>query len=182
MGDNAACRSLEEKRLAMRINELSEKDCRAILGQLSLGRLACSYNDQPYVVPIYYVHDADHLYGFGTFGKKIEWMRANPKVCVEVDDITNHFQWSSVIVYGRYRELPDLPQFAEERDRARKLLEARSLWWQTAFETRRLKSEGDLIPPLFYAIDIDSVTGYQSFADAGETVVSVPTRRSTAAT
>jgi uncharacterized protein len=178
--DNAACSDIEEERLTMRITELSDKDCKAILGRLTLGRLACSHDDQPYVIPVYFVHEGDHLYGFGTFGKKIEWMRANPKVCVGIDEITNHFQWTSVVVYGRYRELPELPQFAEERDHARQLLEARSLWWQTAFETRRLKSEGDLIPPLFYAIDIDSVTGYQSAADAGESVVSVAQRRSTA--
>ena len=87
-----------------------------------------------------------------------------------MDEITNHFQWTSVVLHGRYRELPDLPQYAEERDHARKLLETRSLWWQTAFASRRLKSADDFIPPLFYCIEIDSMTGYRAVADAGESV------------
>jgi uncharacterized protein len=156
----------------MQVYEMNAKDCHDILARLSVGRLACSRDDQPYVVPIYFVYAPDRLYGFATVGKKIEWMRRNPKVCVQTDEITNHFQWTSVIVNGRYRELPDMLPFLEERNHARELLEARSLWWQTAFASRRLKSEDDLIPPLFYSIDIDSVTGYRATADAGESVLS----------
>ena len=161
-------RGVPGKRLTMRIGEMTAKDCQGILTRISIGRLGCSREDQPYVVPIYFVYEPDHLYGFATDGQKIDWMRTNPKVCVEIDEITDHFQWMSVILYGRYRELPDMPLYAEERDHARKLLETRSLWWQTAFASRRLKSSGDLIPPLFYCIDINSVTGYRAAADAGE--------------
>jgi len=161
-------RGVPGKRLTMRIGEMAAKECREILMRTSIGRLGCSHDDQPYVVPIYFAYEPDHLYGFATDGQKIDWMRTNPKVCVESDEITNHFQWTSVVLYGRYRELPDLPLYAEEREHARKLLETRSLWWQTAFASRRLKSSGDLIPPLFYCIEIDSMTGYRAAADAGE--------------
>jgi uncharacterized protein len=146
----------------MQLEEMAAKDCREMLKRASLGRLGCSREDQPYVVPIYFVYEPDHLYGFATEGQKIEWMRSNPKVCVEVDEITNHFEWASIVLYGQYRELPDLPSHAEERDHARKLLEKRSLWWQTAFASRRLKLADDLIPPLFYCIGIDAMTGYRA--------------------
>ena len=33
--------------------------------------------------------DNDYLYSFSTVGQKIEWMRANPNVCVETDEVTN---------------------------------------------------------------------------------------------
>jgi uncharacterized protein len=156
------------KRLIMRIGEMTTEECREILTRTSIGRLGCSHDDQPYVVPIYFVYEPDRLYGFATDGRKIDWMRTNPKVCVESDEVINHFQWVSVVLYGHYRELPDLPLYSEERDHARKLLETRSLWWQTAFASRRPKSSSDLIPPLFYCIDIDSMTGYRAAADAGE--------------
>jgi len=159
----------------MRIGEMAAKDCREVVTRTSIGRLACSREDQPYIVPIYLVYEPDHLYGFSTDGQKIEWMRTNPKVCVEVDDIKDHFRWTSVVLYGRYRELPDVPKHAEERDHARKLLEKRSLWWQTAFSSRRMKSGDDFIPPLFYCIEIDSMTGYRAVPDAGETVTTAPT-------
>ncbi len=87
-----------------------------------------------------------------------------------------------MVLYGRYRELPDMPLYAEERDHARKLLETRSLWWQTAFASRRLKSGDDLIPPLFYCIEIDSMTGYRAAADAGESVTATATRGSSTPT
>ena len=58
--------------------------------------------NQPYVVPVYLTYDVlsggePCLYGFTTPGQKIEWMRANPLVCVEVDEVTAHDQWVSVI-------------------------------------------------------------------------------------
>ena len=38
------------------------------------------------------------LYGFTTEGQKIEWMRANPLVCVELDEVENFDQWTSIVV------------------------------------------------------------------------------------
>ena len=43
-----------------------------------------SRNNEPYVVPMYFAYETDYLCGLSTFGRKIEWMRANPKVCVKV--------------------------------------------------------------------------------------------------
>ena len=68
--------------------------------------------NQPYVVPVYLSYDVlpggePCLYGFTTPGQKVEWMRANPLVCVEVDDVVAHDQWMSVIAFGRYEELPE---------------------------------------------------------------------------
>jgi hypothetical protein len=42
-------------------------------------------------VPIYFAYEPDHLNSFAAVGKKIEWMRANPKVCVELDEVISHF-------------------------------------------------------------------------------------------
>jgi nitroimidazol reductase NimA-like FMN-containing flavoprotein (pyridoxamine 5'-phosphate oxidase superfamily) len=33
---------------------------------------------------MYFAYETDYLCGLSTFGRKIEWMRANPKVCVKV--------------------------------------------------------------------------------------------------
>ena len=66
-------------------------------------------------------------------------MRANPKVCIEIDEIASESEWVSVIVNGHYQELPE-PQYADERAHARKLLEKRYLWWQNALGERQVKS------------------------------------------
>ena len=151
----------------MVITKMTAKDCQEILTHSSIGRLGCSRDDQPYVLPTYFVYEPNHLYGFATEGQKIEWMRTNPKVCVEIDEVTNDSQWASVVLLGRYRELPDVPRHAEELVHARTLLAMRPTWWQTAFASRWSKS-GEAVVSLFYCIEIDSMTGYRAVADFSE--------------
>lgn len=71
----------------MMINEMSEKECRTVLTRSSIGRLGCALENQPYVVPIYFAYESECVYVLSTFGQKVEWMRANPKVCIQVDEI-----------------------------------------------------------------------------------------------
>ena len=95
----------------MVIREMSREECLRVLAGARLARLACAHENQPYVVPVYLAyHEASGcLYGFTTPGQKVEWMRANPLVCVEVDEIAAYDQWVSVIAIGRYEELPETP-------------------------------------------------------------------------
>lgn len=147
----------------MVINELTDTECRELLTRSSLARLGCSQNDQPYVVPIYLAYDGDYFYVLSTIGQKIEWMRTNPKVCVEIDEVVNESEWMSVIVNGHFEELPE-PRFTEERAHARKLLEKRYLWWQNALGERQLKSGKELIAPTFFRVRITSMSGLRSVA------------------
>ncbi len=159
----------------MLIDEMTEQECRTALTDASFGRLACSLNDQPYIVPLYFAYEGGYAYALGTAGQKIEWMRRNPKVCLLVDNIAGETEWTSIIAIGRYQELPE-PQFASERTHARDLLERRPKWWQTAFAERELKTSDELIDPLFFRIEIDSLTGLRASGDkAGED--SRPSRR-----
>src|SRR5580658_4011963 len=98
----------------MMIDQMNDKDCSEMLSRVSLGRLGCALDNQPYVVPIHFAHDGKAIYALSTLGQKIEWMRVNPKVCLQVDEIRGEGQWASVIITGYYRELPE-PQYADER-------------------------------------------------------------------
>ena len=84
----------------------------------AIARLACARDNQPYVVPVHVYFDGDCLYGFATLGQKIEWMRENPRVCVQVDDIRDRFHWATVVVLGQYEELLHMPSDEEARRRA----------------------------------------------------------------
>ena len=42
-------------------------------------------------------------------------MRANPRVCVEWDEVEEYDRWVSVIVFGRYEELSDAAPEAPTR-------------------------------------------------------------------
>jgi len=109
----------------MAITQMSQEECRDLLVHASFGRLACVRKTKPYVVPIYFAYERDRIYGFATLGQKIEWMRSNPHVCLEVDDVQSHLSWRSVIVTGRYEEIPDTPGHSNQRLKAQKLLEQR---------------------------------------------------------
>lgn len=97
----------------MEVNEIAADECKIILERASLGRLGCSCQNQPYVVPIHFAYEGKYLYAFSTLGQKVKWMRANPKVCVQTDEIRNQAEWTSVIVYGEYEELAE-PQYEVE--------------------------------------------------------------------
>ena len=56
--------------IPMVITEMTSKECQEILARTGFGRLGCTRNNQPYVVPIYFAYEPDHLYGFSTFGQK----------------------------------------------------------------------------------------------------------------
>ena len=151
----------------MVINEMTEKECGAFLARISLGRLGCSLDNQPYVVPINFAYEPGYIYVLSTFGRKVEWMRSNPKVCVEVDEIANQSQWTSVIAKGHYRELPE-PEYTAEQDHARKLLGDRYRWWLNALAERQLRLGDDLVAPLFFCIHVDSITGLRAVGQAAQ--------------
>jgi hypothetical protein len=69
------------------------------------------------------------LYSFSTVGQKIHWMRDNPKVCVEIDEVVDRFTWTSVVLSGLYEELRDREDAARAKARALKLLQECAEWW-----------------------------------------------------
>jgi uncharacterized protein len=144
----------------MFIHQLTDEECDTVLRRTNLGRLGCAQNNQPYVVPIYFKFDAfklgaKYLYSFANLGQKIHWMRSNPLVCVEVDDVTDQFHWTTVVLFGRYEEL-DQDEHRNAAERAYELLRARQSWWQPA-AAKTAVSERYF--PIVYRIQIDSMSG-----------------------
>lgn len=163
----------------MLIRDMTPQECREVLTRSGFGRLGCARDNQPYIVPIYFGFELEILYGFTTVGRKIEWMRTNPKVCVEVDEVVSHFQWMSVIVMGRYQELPNILEFRPERQNALLALEKRMLWWQTAIAAQQLPTRHQTSEPLFYCIHIDSMTGHRAVPDAVESRIGLADQKRT---
>ena len=149
----------------MLIQPMSVTECREFLARMDLGRLGCVRDGTPYVVPIQFGYEPDRLYGFSTVGKKIEWMRGSPNVCVEVDEIVGARRWCSVILSGSYKELPSEPAFASERQRAYKLLEKRFLWWETAFASEQPRHPSHPADSVLYRIDVAEMTGRRAGSD-----------------
>jgi nitroimidazol reductase NimA-like FMN-containing flavoprotein (pyridoxamine 5'-phosphate oxidase superfamily) len=142
----------------MVIHELKPDECRAVIAGKNLARLACARDNQPYIVPIlcYYDRDGDCLYSVAAHGRKIDWMRANPNVCVEFSEIDDQFHWRTILVFGRYEELTDSPADDQLRRRAHELVEQRREWW---FPAMQKPEPGAPARTVVYRIRIDKLTG-----------------------
>jgi len=142
-------------------------ECRDALRRLALERLGCARDNQPYIVPIYFAYESDRLYGFATFGKKIDWMRSNSRVCVQADEVLSNDNWISIAVLGRYEELSDTPAYASERGKAQSLLKKRSVWWQTGCVASNVRSQSETPSPAFYCVRIEEISGLRASAQGG---------------
>jgi nitroimidazol reductase NimA-like FMN-containing flavoprotein (pyridoxamine 5'-phosphate oxidase superfamily) len=149
----------------MFIHEMTFDECRHALQKAKVGRLACSRDGQPYSVPINFVFDGTYIYGFTTVGQKIEWMRTNPLVCLEIDEVVGESQWMSLVVFGRYEELPDLPKYEQVRTRAHALLQKRAIWWEPAALSKEHRDQSHSLTPIFYRIHIKKITGHRATPD-----------------
>ena len=186
----------------MAIRPMHRVECLQMLATAKLARLACARDNQPYIVPVYIAYQESPerepcLYGFTTAGQKVDWMRTNPRVCVEVDEAEAGDRWRSVIVTGRYEELPEIPGsddarlrleerprqaaeaasesqgIANERMRAYKLLQSRIGWWQPGYAAWQARSHTDpkeKYVPIFYKIRIDQVSGHEATKDVRERI------------
>lgn len=147
----------------MKVKNLKRDECYDVLRKARLGRLACALDGQPYIVPVSFAYDdGEFIYSFATVGQKIDWMRKNPKVCIEVEDIVDKQNWTTLVIFGRYEELVDDPEFEDERTHARDLLAKSATWWQPAYFVGAERKDIEEVP-VFYRIRVERITGHHSF-------------------
>ena len=170
----------------MLIQEMTTDECFESLAAAGFGRLGCARDNQPYVVPVYFAFDGSHVYGFegphvysfSALGQKIEWMRDNPLVCLEIDDVKGYNDWTSVVVFGKYEELPDTPNYQHAREHAHELLQTRASWWQPACVAVAHPAGPQPFAPVYYRISVERLTGHRAVPDQNEAAaMNVPTGR-----
>jgi nitroimidazol reductase NimA-like FMN-containing flavoprotein (pyridoxamine 5'-phosphate oxidase superfamily) len=144
----------------MIIQEMTKAACLAFLARKRFGRLACAGNSQPYIVPINFAHSGNHLYAFTTLGRKITYMRSNPLVCVETDEVESPQNWSSVIATGQYEELPDTPDFAHAREFGYTLLDQQPLWWEPGYVETLIEGKERPLDIIYFRIQITDISGH----------------------
>lgn len=146
----------------MIITEMTRSECHDLLAAQRVGHLACCRDGQPYVVPITFALDGNNLYSFSLTGQKIDWMRANPLVCLQADLFGQHGEWRSVVVNGQFEELPDKLGWKHARDHAWSLLSTHANWWEPGGLKPAAESPTKHV---FYRIVIDTMTGRRSVAE-----------------
>jgi len=100
------------------VRELSKHEIDEVLSASNYGHLACSRDGEPYIVPIHFVYDGSVFFIYTTEGKKNEIIRANPKVCLQVENVASNEDWQSVIVNGIAAEVTE----PKEREKAIRLV------------------------------------------------------------
>ena len=86
------------------LGELTAAQCEEVLRAAVIARIGCLSDGRIYVVPVTYVYDGTYVYGHAMDGAKLRAMRANPHVCVEVEQVDDLSNWRSVIAWGTFEE------------------------------------------------------------------------------
>ena len=90
----------------MMIKNLDEKAARKLLKEQKFGHLGCvSESGEPYIVPINYLYKDDEIYIHCLPGQKLDALRTNGKVCLQVEKIENSCGWQSAIAFGEFQEV-----------------------------------------------------------------------------
>ena len=140
----------------MIVQEMREADCFNLVHRQFIARLATCANDQPYVVPVQYALADGMIFSFSMPGLKVDNMRTNPNVCLQMEEMQDSRQWRSVVVTGKFRELHS----DEERQHAWEVLQRRKGWWEPgALKPKPLATAVGTSPHLFYTVSIDRITG-----------------------
>ena len=94
------------------IRELPAEEIEALLRTAIVGRIACcghgaAGDGRPYLVPLAYGYDGAAVYAHSGPGRKLDLMRAEPRVTFEVDEAEAPDHWRSVIAEGTFEEIED---------------------------------------------------------------------------
>jgi nitroimidazol reductase NimA-like FMN-containing flavoprotein (pyridoxamine 5'-phosphate oxidase superfamily) len=104
------------------IQDLTGLEIDQILRRQRIGRVGSTSVGHVEITPIIYGYDGSSIFGHSRFGRKIQYMRGNPEVCFEVEEVVDPASWQVVVLRGTYLELSD-PQ---ERDVAMRLILAQA--------------------------------------------------------
>ena len=88
------------------IKNLTEKEARKLLSEQKIGHLGCVLESgEPYIVPVNYLFKDDEIYIHSWPGQKLDALRANGKVCLQVEKIGDSCRWQSAIAFGEFKEV-----------------------------------------------------------------------------
>ncbi|NLS20354.1 pyridoxamine 5'-phosphate oxidase family protein [Rhizobium sp. P40RR-XXII] len=143
----------------MNVQMMSYDECIALIKRQWLARLGCADRNVPYVIPVQYSCSGDKLYVFTLPGKKLEIMRRNPHVCVQIDQLKSKHSWKSVVADTRFIDL-STEECREERDQAWSLLAKHTDWWEPgALKPTGKVADTHLHTQIFFALEIIDLSG-----------------------
>lgn len=85
---------------------LEEREIKHILENNYIGHMGYTYQNRPFVVPITYFYDQEinAIICYSGDGHKMQALRLNPQVCLEISNIEHVTKWKSVLVHGIFEQ------------------------------------------------------------------------------
>ncbi|MBK9154192.1 MAG: pyridoxamine 5'-phosphate oxidase family protein [Chloracidobacterium sp.] len=96
------------------VKVMTAAEIEALLCRTNYGHLGCAADNHPYVLPIHFGYDDGTIYIYTTEGMKSAMIDANREVCLQVEDVVDNENWTSVIIVGDAIKLTS----AEDREKA----------------------------------------------------------------
>lgn len=93
----------------VRIPQMAKHEYDDLIRRQYVSRIAFIGDDFPYIAPFMYVFDGKFLYFLSTkYGRKMEYLKRNPKVSVEIEEYAPDLSsFSFVTLRGRIDEVRD---------------------------------------------------------------------------
>ena len=142
----------------LKVEDMSPAEMHALLQRESFGHLGCARDNRPYVIPMHYAYDGKELFFFTTQGMKTQYIDANPKVCLQVEEIRDSTRWRSVMVIGSATEITN----KEETERAMRFITERNPSLTPAISATQLDAMGRAVDIALYRITPEIIDGRQT--------------------
>jgi nitroimidazol reductase NimA-like FMN-containing flavoprotein (pyridoxamine 5'-phosphate oxidase superfamily) len=142
----------------LKIEDMAPTEMHALLQRESFAHLGFARDGRPYVLPMNYAYDGKELYFFTTEGMKTQFIAANPKVCLQVEEVADSTHWRSVMVIGEAVQIAN----SEEMERAMKLITERNPSLTPAISDTQLDTWGRAVDIALYRITPELIDGRQT--------------------
>jgi len=144
-------------------SNLEKNDTQFVLENNYLGHLSYIYQDRPYVVPITYFFypEKNVIICYSGEGHKMNAMRKNNHVALNVIDVDALTKWKSVLVHGTFEQVfgSEAKSYLHEFSLGIKSLviekELKELSFISEFSSKLINEN----LPMVFVIKIDEVTG-----------------------
>ena len=76
----------------------------------------------------------------------------------------------SIIIFGRYEELPNTPERKMERELAYELLQQRANWWEPGYAKTIIRGTTRSLDPVYFRIQIAQITRHHGTRDPRDVI------------
>lgn len=89
------------------IGRLTKDEAEVVLNNNVFGHIGCNDGFNTYVFPVNYYFDGKYIHCHSKPGAKVEVMRLNKRVCLQVEEVNDFVHWKSIMILGEFQELLD---------------------------------------------------------------------------